>query len=599
MTNAYKNNVLDYVVNQVTEQVGQNIPLFDNSTNIAKSISNQIKEHLPNSNVIYSGYLYDNNSQLIIAYGYYKNTNDDEYKYGYIYIADKNLNEIKMITEFVSGTKLFPIQQLHQDENGTFYAISVIGTTARILLLNNLFAKIPSGDYQAVLRASYIIPNSENYHFTFYTTFYKQTLPVIKKAQNSATYYIVCHLRGSTQNTQLIKFTINVGAENEWNVIDLKTQFYTYDYLLELDSVHIYGVDNSSYYIEYLYKNDALITKVNHLFNLDAEIVLAKNTNNIYLVASDYNTNYLVFDKVINGQINMLFVISNDLNDIIFNMELTNGIVFLKAVSSGKFYAGILQDDFPYFSSGVTISNTRRFNFVLYNYNLLNIYVDTSTEDYSTLNTTKYILDYNPLNYNGNAYSNYDSTKIKKARLYSNGEMIFARNIYNQTINNATTTSTVQIPNTMLNNDTINKEYLISNTNVDVCNKTATINKNIYETLYVNFINTFNVKDEDTNTQYPNAASYINQNVNIGTKQNCELSHIGKVAINYTDKIIVQNIVWSYDTDHYVTSFTVDCTTEIPTIDFMSNDETTIYITKELDVNVGSYYVIEQKLRIE
>ena len=33
--------------------------------------------------------------------------------------------------------------------------------------------------------------------------------------------------------------------------------------------------------------------------------------------------------------------------------------------------------------------------------------------------------------------------------------------------------------------------------------------------------------------------------------------------------------------------------------DFMSNDETTIYINKELDVNVGSYYVIEQKIRIE
>ena len=43
----------------------------------------------------------------------------------------------------------------------------------------------------------------------------------------------------------------------------------------------------------------------------------------------------------------------------------------------------------------------------------------------------------------------------------------------------------------------------------------------------------------------PNAASYINQNVNIGTKQNCDLSHIGKVAINYTDKTIMQKIVWN------------------------------------------------------
>ena len=53
----------------------------------------------------------------------------------------------------------------------------------------------------------------------------------------------------------------------------------------------------------------------------------------------------------------------------------------------------------------------------------------------------------------------------------------------------------------------------------------------------------------------------------------------------------------TYDTDHYETTFTIDCTQEVPTIDFMSNDETTIYISKELDVNVGSYYVISQKIK--
>ena len=263
-----------------------------------------------------------------------------------------------------------------------------------------------------------------------------------------------------------------------------------------------------------------------------------------------------------------------------------------------KAYLGILQDDTPYFSSGIDVVNSRWF-YVVYNYNLLNLYMDTSNADYSQPSTKKMSLDYNPLNYNGNDYSNYNQTIPKKARLYSSGKLVFARNLYNRTINNNTATSTLQIPNTLLNDVTINVENLISDTDSLINNKSTSITKNIYETLYVNFMNTINVKDEDTNTMYPNAASYVSLNINTGTKQNCELSHIGKVAINYTDKTIIENITWVYNLDHYETSFTVDCTTEIPTIDFMSNDETTIYITKELDVNVGSYYVVSQKIRIE
>ena len=108
-----------------------------------------------------------------------------------------------------------------------------------------------------------------------------------------------------------------------------------------------------------------------------------------------------------------------------------------------------------------------------------------------------------------------------------------------------------------------------------------------------------NVLDEDTNTTYPNAASYVNQNINTATKQNCENSFVGKVRINYENSTIMQNINWNYVTDHYETSFVVDATDEVPTIDYMSNDETTVYISKELDINVGSYYLVSQKLRIE
>ena len=123
--------------------------------------------------------------------------------------------------------------------------------------------------------------------------------------------------------------------------------------------------------------------------------------------------------------------------------------------------------------------------------------------------------------------------------------------------------------------------------------------KNQYENLFVNFINKINVIDDDTDTLYPNAANYINENINTGNEQNNLSTFIGKVRINFTTPKI-QTIQWTWNVDHYETSFTI-YTSEIPeTIEFISNDETTTYLTKEIsNLTTNKYYTISQKLRIE
>lgn len=599
MTNAYKNNVLDYVVNQVTEQTGTNMPLFDAGTTINKSIIDDIKTKLNAYRIVYSNYIYDQDSQLLMYYGSYKLVEDDDLKYGYVYIVDTNLNEVKMITNYASGGYLFPMIDIQKAEDGTYYALAYSQGVARVLLLNNLFAKRPNGDYQVVLRASYIVPNSENYRFFDHTVFYYQPLPLIRKAPDKATYYIIGTQKANS-NIDIIEFTINVGTENEWLVKSLNSNLYSYDILIEKDKLYVIGVDYDSNFIEF-----EIGENVNRLVNLslgnvDVEIIIAKSLNEIYYAATDYDNYTVDFYKIKDTQSTYLFEIFDTHLNVVFNVEKVNGILVMRKVSNGdgKAYLGILQDDTPYFSSAIDVNNSR-WMYVVYNYNLLNLYMDTSSADYSTVSTQRFTIDYNPLNYNGNDYSNYNQTIPKKARLYSGRQMVFARNLYNRTLNGNTATSTLQVPNTLLNDVTLNIENLISETDSLINNKSTSITKNIYETLYINFMNTLNVKDEDTNTMYPNAASYINLNINTGTKQNCNLSHVGKVAINYSDKTIIQEIVWNYDTDHYETTFTIDCTQEVPTIDFISNDETTIYISKELDVSVGSYYVISQKLRIE
>ena len=206
---------------------------------------------------------------------------------------------------------------------------------------------------------------------------------------------------------------------------------------------------------------------------------------------------------------------------------------------------------------------------------------------------------YNRFNYNSTTYSDYNSTIPHSGTLYGQNGILFARNLYNISLLSSTTTSTIQVPNTLLNDETITQEHLISETNSTLVSTSIQINKNMYETVYINFINTLNVIDEDNGTTYQATANYINQNINIGTKENCEESFIGKVQIIYINNTVTQELVWNYNIDHYETEFTIDATQEVPTLTFMSNDLSTVYLEKQLDIEVGNYYVIKQKLKIE
>ena len=116
----------------------------------------------------------------------------------------------------------------------------------------------------------------------------------------------------------------------------------------------------------------------------------------------------------------------------------------------------------------------------------------------------------------------------------------------------------------------------------------------------VNFINAINVSDEDTQTNLPSDANYINANINTGTQTNYNNTYIGKIRIN-TATPTIQSITWSnLDATHLITNFTIQVSESIPTIDFISNDETTTYLTIDTSsMEIGKDYVISQKIRME
>ena len=208
MTEDYKENLLKYLTGNLDIENGNNIPSFDNSETLNKNIAENINNILTNeqsaNSVVALGKLYNEMYEEYLIYGYYKDTSDNYY--GFIYLVDSNLNEIQMITEFASGTKLYPITALNQAEDNNIYgltfAIGEYDMISKVLLLNNIFASgLISGEYEVILRNDYVIP----YHYN--QAPYRQNR--IIKSPDGATYYIPSPvLNGYTPDISIVKGVI-------------------------------------------------------------------------------------------------------------------------------------------------------------------------------------------------------------------------------------------------------------------------------------------------------------------------------------------------------------------------------------------------------
>lgn len=135
-------------------------------------------------------------------------------------------------------------------------------------------------------------------------------------------------------------------------------------------------------------------------------------------------------------------------------------------------------------------------------------------------------------------------------------------------------------------------------------NNNTSFTKNIYESVLLNFVNSITTIDEDTNIVYPLDSNYINSNVNVGTKTNCDNTKITKVRLNFENGSIIKSIAWKDisigTTIAKQTDFTIYISSALSSIDFISDDEMFIYLTKTYgELEVGKTYTITQKIRIE
>lgn len=619
MTQDYKEKLLKYLTGNLDEQTGENIPIIPNQTeslnnNIAQNIDDYLNAHENASDTVVLGKIYNEVYNNYLIYGYYMDTSNNNY--GFIYITDEELNEIQMITEFDSGTKLFPITALNQDENGNLYGLTsdrAQTETSKVLLFNNIFASgLLDGNYKAILRNDYTIP------YQYAQFYYKQNK--IIKSPNSATYYIVLNDL-SNSLTKIIKFVINVGSTNDWEEYSLTSQFMssfyiTTDFSSGDEIVLFYGVDSSTPGVYYQYSiSDGVVTTVKTITLQDiAPIfmtqVFVKNSDNVYIYTEQGNYGYIY---KVNGN-NLITIYQTKESTYIihvFLFELNGGLFFcenFKDSSGTTIYVGYIKEDNSYIIEEITTYTENPPIPLIYgyadfyyksSYNLINFYIPV----YSTTDSTiKITFDYNSLNYNGNPYENINSLLPIKGRLYdSNNKMIFARNLYNKTINANTTVSTINVPNTLLNNKTISSQNLIGATNYTLMTGNETITKNVYENLNINFYSTLRMVNEN-NPQNPIFTQMGSSRINASVSRDLDYENAmcSQIRINYEDGTnIIMPIKFYPVRNYFYTKFALYIDKAISSIDFMSEDENTVYNTINPVLEISKFYSIKQKVRID
>ena len=650
MTDDYKINLLNYVIGNIEPTSQTDEEIFKEQTSIDRS---KWANYLPNAwnNFRFEGMVAGNEltSNLSVLYGGYLDTNNNSH--GIIILVNENFEPVKTIYQYNSGTELRYIQYMKQADDGTFYFIDdtvftysqhqqAMTSQKRFVMTNNFtLINQVTNDYDVVLRISYIFSGN-------YVNFYCKNM---YKNPNSSHYVFFgsgfSYDSASGYAPRILKIfglKINVGEANEW------TSYTTLDLHLFGSAIATFNNDDNVYF------RCLTTTTQNSNRNIDCvEKTYSGNPNTTtiktfpyYAVIDDYNYKkqsvFLSLDKVYYVQNNQRWGISGtsvdkyiglycydfttSTNTTIYEKSLgnydycnleaiyidrCNTDIYVQYITNVDSTGDEIKGDY-YFQrlvnnhwNPILISEQScfRYNhrtmFIKSNFNLLQVYLFATNPRIASW--FQYLIkeNYNSINYNGEPYIDYDCLIPRQGEIYSNDKLVFARNLYNETINNNTTVATIQVPNSYLNNVDLNPKTLISKTNLITVNDTNTIQKNVYETLFLNYINTINVIDEDTNIQYPDAANFVNANINTGTQSNCSTSNVGKIRVNYDDNTSeISTINWiKIDEDNAKTTFSLYADKQIISIDYISNDETTIYCTKQLDTEQGNYYTINQKIR--
>lgn len=638
MTNDYKEKLLNYLTGNIEPGTDSNVPYYKEVSSRENNEMRYVGYSITNS----KGILYCKNANgeytgNIIRYG--NGTNDQTTWNGYIQLLDKDSNVLKSFTTFDSGTNFGVIELLNVDEQGQIYGIDYVNNQHRLILLNNISEKGNLPDYQCILRQSYYLQGDIT---NTYIDQYNSNMLCVEKSKQSALYFI-SGLDGGQDIIYATSFKINVGAQNEWTQYDFgvvyRGQFldsYVYFDINDNISCNFYfdninmgndtheivrnynvGTDLSGY--EVLVSN--LEQYVPNIINVSG-IAISERT--IYFGVNGYTSNganydnlfkiYLfsnnairdIYDKTetlgahYNGSKIDFTMVDNKvffavtINTILLYGELVGNVIVGLASDEQVDYSTQLEDEL--FTGGNVF-------FVANSFNIYNIQVSGSPAVEDPPYNTYSVKIINRNGYNGEEKDGVDSLLPTQGLLFDeNNSLIFARDLYNNKTYNNRSISVLNVPNTFLNNVSIEKENLLGATNTTLVENTEEITKNIYEDLYINFNNQITMSNQNTSNYIDNLTGAIRLNQSSGKVLDYDNAKATKIRVTYDDDtsyITSASNTITNDVCTYSIGIAVPNDKNVQSIEIISNDENTTYQTiTNLNLENNKYYIITQDVYV-
>lgn len=632
MTDDFKQKLLKYLTGNYEITAGSNTPQFSSASSKINNLQTYLSTQFPDGYFL-TGVLQGANASgektgFTLVYGF---EGDVTFK-GFILMLDTDFDVVQLFTEYSSGTDFEIFEILAVGDDGNIYGIENVSGTKRFVLLNNFTVKIPTeANYSVILRKSYTLPANIQSAVSYSN---------IIKAPGQSYYLFVGYIYDVSYNPQPIvtELKINVGASNTWTEYRYGSTvvYYPMDAFASWDSsgvvtFKIAGIEDVAgggmpnfAYVEYSKSGSALArtqigSGVGIPYTIGIVLINLTTSYFAYMVASSPNeTNYIFKVNYSNNTLTQIYsktgptIEGENISGISLRKDGANiyYMVLLNKTTDYdkyKYYIGRIVDSSTYETYLGEFDYTDAFALNLfYVQNQFNLYIFMIQIN----NTVHYIYQiYNSEEYNGLPYSDYNSMVPNSANLYDESDIvIFARNLYNRSINNNTTTSIIEIPNNFLNDVTIAKQCLFSeNNNEMICNE-ENITKNIYEVVLMNFINTLimsNANNPSSIVYTVVGASKINGAISNGTSSDYinaralkfkriynddsyDIVDILPSLINYDGNVATFNIILYFNNGKNIVEGQI-----------LSYDESTIYQRIDLSsCENNKYYTIAQDLEV-
>lgn len=660
MTEEYKKELLNYMLGKLDDKSSKNEPLVKQVSKISNDMEDFIKQYYPELGSRWDVSTLLTRGDYIICFidDFFWGENIPMSKKGrwkktFIVVMDKNYSPVKFIDSYSSGTLFNMFSNLNTDDDGagniyitdTIFNDDFTINRRRVLIINDFTLT----DFEVRLLNSYDVPKYNN-----------KIINIMQLTKNvsEGKYFMIYN--DSDSSGGALEFVNNVGSENEWNFypyagnknikwygfqkgvaswIDDKLNFKIFcDYEITPDnnnnSIAFVTLKNS--------EGEVKTTIDDKSFNLPSEcknvgqMVGLVITGNKALLEAIYTepelgkTNYIIEYNLDTTHYSIRYAKEDYIDNVIdehtyesssdtFELFQVNGQLYF--IRNYKYYRNTHNDDW-------SISNDEYFNNDLYLYQIFDdevfeFYIKDLGQEKNTdyqlaisnlynlydfgLIFQKYIINikeiFNNFNYNGHPNNSKNCLVPNSVELYSNSDLVFARNIHNISINDNFTISSVEIPNNYLNDIDLTCKNLISKTNLKMIDDKKTFNKNIYENVFLNFINSIQVVNKMGNQRIINnlASSGLNSAVNTANQYD-KMKLYSKAILYYQDDTTKEisfeikrlsklsaDLFLAFKLDKYANK-----------IEFVSNDKTVVYHTIDLsNLEIEKTYTLKQRVEID